>query len=195
MGRVLRPGGRIVVLEFSRPSAFPFKQIYFFYFRRILPLIGTSHLQGPGSVHVSARHRHEISRGRILPRHPAHGRIQRPSGRSGSHSALQRSILEKNENSKRSYHPRRPQPRSRRCIHVLRTGQRQGQAGRDHDRSHARRHPVAERARDEGGTGSDRHLRARLPRRRTALLGDAHRCEHGRRVRPGHRLEEVPFAR
>jgi demethylmenaquinone methyltransferase / 2-methoxy-6-polyprenyl-1,4-benzoquinol methylase len=40
MGRVLRPGGRIVVLEFSRPSAFPFKQIYFFYFRRILPLIG-----------------------------------------------------------------------------------------------------------------------------------------------------------
>jgi demethylmenaquinone methyltransferase/2-methoxy-6-polyprenyl-1,4-benzoquinol methylase len=40
MGRVLRPGGRIVVLEFSRPAAFPFKQIYFFYFRRILPLIG-----------------------------------------------------------------------------------------------------------------------------------------------------------
>jgi demethylmenaquinone methyltransferase/2-methoxy-6-polyprenyl-1,4-benzoquinol methylase len=40
MGRVLRPGGRIVVLEFSRPSAFPFTQIYFFYFRRILPLIG-----------------------------------------------------------------------------------------------------------------------------------------------------------
>ena len=40
MGRVLRPGGRIVVLEFSRPASFPFKQIYLFYFRRILPLIG-----------------------------------------------------------------------------------------------------------------------------------------------------------
>ena len=40
MQRVLRPGGRIVVLEFSRPSAFPFKQIYLFYFRRILPLLG-----------------------------------------------------------------------------------------------------------------------------------------------------------
>jgi demethylmenaquinone methyltransferase/2-methoxy-6-polyprenyl-1,4-benzoquinol methylase len=40
MHRVLRPGGRIVVLEFSRPHNFPFRQIYFFYFRRILPLVG-----------------------------------------------------------------------------------------------------------------------------------------------------------
>ena len=40
MFRTLRPGGRIVVLEFSRPSLFPVKQLYFFYFRRILPLIG-----------------------------------------------------------------------------------------------------------------------------------------------------------
>ncbi|MBI5471703.1 MAG: bifunctional demethylmenaquinone methyltransferase/2-methoxy-6-polyprenyl-1,4-benzoquinol methylase UbiE [Ignavibacteriae bacterium] len=40
MRRVLRPGGRIVVLEFSRPRVFPFKQLYFFYFRTMLPLIG-----------------------------------------------------------------------------------------------------------------------------------------------------------
>jgi demethylmenaquinone methyltransferase/2-methoxy-6-polyprenyl-1,4-benzoquinol methylase len=40
MWRVLRGGGMIVVLEFSRPGAFPFKQIYLWYFRRILPLIG-----------------------------------------------------------------------------------------------------------------------------------------------------------
>jgi demethylmenaquinone methyltransferase/2-methoxy-6-polyprenyl-1,4-benzoquinol methylase len=40
MQRVLRPGGHIVVLEFSRPSGFPFKQIYLFYFRRILPVLG-----------------------------------------------------------------------------------------------------------------------------------------------------------
>jgi demethylmenaquinone methyltransferase / 2-methoxy-6-polyprenyl-1,4-benzoquinol methylase len=40
MHRILRDGGRIVVLEFSRPRLFPFRQIYFFYFRRILPLIG-----------------------------------------------------------------------------------------------------------------------------------------------------------
>jgi demethylmenaquinone methyltransferase/2-methoxy-6-polyprenyl-1,4-benzoquinol methylase len=40
MRRVLRSGGKIVVLEFSRPRIFPFKQIYFFYFTTILPLIG-----------------------------------------------------------------------------------------------------------------------------------------------------------
>lgn len=38
--RVLRPGGHLVVLEFSRPGLFPFKQVYNFYFRRILPGIG-----------------------------------------------------------------------------------------------------------------------------------------------------------
>jgi demethylmenaquinone methyltransferase/2-methoxy-6-polyprenyl-1,4-benzoquinol methylase len=40
MYRVLRAGGKIVVLEFSRPKHFPFRQVYFFYFRRILPLVG-----------------------------------------------------------------------------------------------------------------------------------------------------------
>jgi demethylmenaquinone methyltransferase/2-methoxy-6-polyprenyl-1,4-benzoquinol methylase len=37
---VIRPGGRLVILEFSKPSAFPFRQLYFFYFRRILPFLG-----------------------------------------------------------------------------------------------------------------------------------------------------------
>lgn len=40
MQRVLRPGGLIVVLEFSRPRVFPFKHLYMLYFRRILPLVG-----------------------------------------------------------------------------------------------------------------------------------------------------------
>jgi demethylmenaquinone methyltransferase / 2-methoxy-6-polyprenyl-1,4-benzoquinol methylase len=38
--RVLKPGGRVVVLEFSKPRTFPFKQIYHFYFTTILPRIG-----------------------------------------------------------------------------------------------------------------------------------------------------------
>jgi demethylmenaquinone methyltransferase / 2-methoxy-6-polyprenyl-1,4-benzoquinol methylase len=38
--RVLKPGGRLVVLEFSKPSAFPVKQIYGFYFAHILPWWG-----------------------------------------------------------------------------------------------------------------------------------------------------------
>jgi demethylmenaquinone methyltransferase/2-methoxy-6-polyprenyl-1,4-benzoquinol methylase len=40
MYRVLKPDGRLVVLEFSKPRHFPFRQLYFFYFRRILPLLG-----------------------------------------------------------------------------------------------------------------------------------------------------------
>ena len=40
MQRVLKPGGKIVVLEFSRPRAFPLKQGFNFYFKNILPFIG-----------------------------------------------------------------------------------------------------------------------------------------------------------
>jgi demethylmenaquinone methyltransferase/2-methoxy-6-polyprenyl-1,4-benzoquinol methylase len=40
MRRVLRGGGKIVVLEFSRPRHAPFKQLYYFYFLRLLPHIG-----------------------------------------------------------------------------------------------------------------------------------------------------------
>lgn len=40
MCRVLRPGGKIVILEFSMPDRFPMKQLYTLYFRRILPLFG-----------------------------------------------------------------------------------------------------------------------------------------------------------
>lgn len=38
--RVLKPGGKVVILEFSRPRIFPVKQVYSFYFRFILPKIG-----------------------------------------------------------------------------------------------------------------------------------------------------------
>lgn len=38
--RVLRPGGALVVLEFSQPHAFPIKQLYAFYSRYIMPRVG-----------------------------------------------------------------------------------------------------------------------------------------------------------
>jgi len=40
MYRVLKPGGKVIILEFSRPERFPFKQVYNFYFKAILPRVG-----------------------------------------------------------------------------------------------------------------------------------------------------------
>jgi demethylmenaquinone methyltransferase/2-methoxy-6-polyprenyl-1,4-benzoquinol methylase len=40
MLRVIRPGGAAMILEFSRPRWTPFKQLYGFYFARVLPKLG-----------------------------------------------------------------------------------------------------------------------------------------------------------
>jgi len=40
MYRVLKPGAKAFILEFSKPKKFPVKQVFRFYFKFILPLIG-----------------------------------------------------------------------------------------------------------------------------------------------------------
>lgn len=40
INRVLKPGSKFIVLEFSNPQSFPIKQLYTFYFRYVLPVIG-----------------------------------------------------------------------------------------------------------------------------------------------------------
>lgn len=40
MNRVLKKNAKIYILEFSMPEKFPIKQLYHFYFKNILPLIG-----------------------------------------------------------------------------------------------------------------------------------------------------------
>lgn len=40
MYRVLRPGGTAMILEFSRPRHAPFRQLFAFYFTKILPRLG-----------------------------------------------------------------------------------------------------------------------------------------------------------
>jgi demethylmenaquinone methyltransferase/2-methoxy-6-polyprenyl-1,4-benzoquinol methylase len=40
MYRVLRPGGKVVILEFSQPDRFPVKQFYNFYSYKVMPKIG-----------------------------------------------------------------------------------------------------------------------------------------------------------
>ena len=40
MHRVMKPEGMVVILEFSKPHTFPVKNLYNFYFKNILPLLG-----------------------------------------------------------------------------------------------------------------------------------------------------------
>ncbi|WP_302058060.1 demethylmenaquinone methyltransferase [Paenibacillus sp. MZ04-78.2] len=40
MQRVVKPGGMVISLELSKPTWQPFKSIYYFYFQKVLPLLG-----------------------------------------------------------------------------------------------------------------------------------------------------------
>lgn len=40
MTRVVKPGGQVVSLELSKPTWPPFRAVYYFYFQKILPLLG-----------------------------------------------------------------------------------------------------------------------------------------------------------
>ncbi len=51
MRRVLKPGARLVILEFTTPGWQPFRGLYFFYFKRILPLVGRM-VSGHGSAYT-----------------------------------------------------------------------------------------------------------------------------------------------
>ena len=51
MLRVCRPGGRIAVLEFSMPRWQPFKAIYRWYFRHVLPRIGQALARNPADAY------------------------------------------------------------------------------------------------------------------------------------------------
>lgn len=40
MMRVVRPGGRVISLELSKPGSFLFKQLYYLYFNHLVPVLG-----------------------------------------------------------------------------------------------------------------------------------------------------------
>jgi demethylmenaquinone methyltransferase/2-methoxy-6-polyprenyl-1,4-benzoquinol methylase len=59
MARVLRPGGHLVILEFSLPTRWPVRSLYLLYFRQVLPRIGrlvskhtSAYTYLPDSVHA-----------------------------------------------------------------------------------------------------------------------------------------------
>ncbi|MBU2702368.1 demethylmenaquinone methyltransferase/2-methoxy-6-polyprenyl-1 [Sporomusaceae bacterium BoRhaA] len=47
--RVLKPGGRLVILELGKPSMPVFRSLYFFYFERILPVLGQAFAKVKGA--------------------------------------------------------------------------------------------------------------------------------------------------
>jgi demethylmenaquinone methyltransferase/2-methoxy-6-polyprenyl-1,4-benzoquinol methylase len=51
MARVCAPGGRVAVLEFSTPRRQPFKAIYGWYFRHLLPRIGSLFARNSGGAY------------------------------------------------------------------------------------------------------------------------------------------------
>lgn len=53
--RVLRPAGRMIVLEFSRPTAPVLSSVYRFYLRRVLPRLGDGVSSTPGPYGYLAR--------------------------------------------------------------------------------------------------------------------------------------------
>lgn len=40
MMRVVKPGGQVISLELSKPTWGPFRKLYYFYFQKVLPLLG-----------------------------------------------------------------------------------------------------------------------------------------------------------
>jgi demethylmenaquinone methyltransferase/2-methoxy-6-polyprenyl-1,4-benzoquinol methylase len=52
MARVCAPGGRVAVLEFSTPTRQPFKAIYGWYFRHVLPRIGSLFARNSGGAYA-----------------------------------------------------------------------------------------------------------------------------------------------
>jgi demethylmenaquinone methyltransferase / 2-methoxy-6-polyprenyl-1,4-benzoquinol methylase len=50
LARIIRPGGKLVILEFTTPTWQPFRSLYLTYFRRVLPWIGRM-ISGHGSAY------------------------------------------------------------------------------------------------------------------------------------------------
>ncbi|MEK6704282.1 MAG: bifunctional demethylmenaquinone methyltransferase/2-methoxy-6-polyprenyl-1,4-benzoquinol methylase UbiE [Bdellovibrionota bacterium] len=52
--RVLKPGGKVLILELSNPKPAIFKSLYYFYFRRILPRVGSMFSAGSAYRYLPA---------------------------------------------------------------------------------------------------------------------------------------------
>ena len=75
--RVLRPGARFVILEFTTPPRQPMRALYFLYFRHVLPVIGRLVSKHTERLPLPARVGPGLSRARRAGRPDAPERISR----------------------------------------------------------------------------------------------------------------------
>ena len=78
MVRVCRPGGRVAVLEFAMPRRQPWRGMYRWYFRRVLPRIGQLLARnGSGAYKYLPVERRRVSQRSTIGRSDASGRAER----------------------------------------------------------------------------------------------------------------------
>ena len=109
------------------------------------------------------------------------------SGRSRARSCSARSSAGSSARGRLHEDPARPQPRSRRRVHVLGPRRGRGRPARLRVRARAARHPDAERVGARGPARGDGDLAARVPARPGPLRPASARGEHGLRLRADRR--------
>jgi demethylmenaquinone methyltransferase / 2-methoxy-6-polyprenyl-1,4-benzoquinol methylase len=83
MARLLKPGGRAVILEFSQPGRSLFGLLYGFYFRVLLPLVGRLVSRKPGAyAYLPAS----------VESFPKPGEVERKLAAVGLHPAMRESL-------------------------------------------------------------------------------------------------------
>ena len=92
MRRVTRPGGRLVVCEFSHPTLAPFRTVYMEYLMKALPAIARARLLLPGRLRLPRRVDPGLARPAGPRRPDRRGRLAAPEWRnlSGGIVALHR---------------------------------------------------------------------------------------------------------
>lgn len=66
MFRVVKPGGKVVVLEFSKPDRFPFREFYSLYFRFVVPIVGRIVSRDKAAYDYLPESVHAFPRGKVF---------------------------------------------------------------------------------------------------------------------------------
>ena len=91
--RVLRPGGALVILEFSLPRAGALRSMYLWYFRQILPLVGRMISKHPSAYTYLPESTKSFHRAPMAARMAPAPRARRRARKSGERSRVSRVVV------------------------------------------------------------------------------------------------------